>query len=70
MNPLPKFSLFHDYLILRFSLVIDLLHFSPVDPKGGKDDVKLKGISSESEWSEKKVGKKKIYGGRIFIDVK
>lgn len=60
MNPLPKFSLFHDYLILRFSLVIDLLHFSPVDPKVGKDDVKLKGIRSERERSEKRVGKKQI----------
>ena len=47
MNSPPKFSLFHNHLILRFSLALDFLRLSPVYLKDRKDDIKQKGLSSE-----------------------
>lgn len=40
MNSSPKLSLFHDYLVLRFSVDRDFLHLSSVNSKVEKDDIK------------------------------
>lgn len=57
MNRPPKFSLFHDYLVLRFSLALVLLHLSPIHPQAGKHDVKQTRVSSEQVKRERREGR-------------